>query len=181
MFLIHGVYHWGGKRIAYRSDYCLSCEAPCIAEQMRTFDAGHLFFVPVLPLGYRKRWHCATCGNNPHERVKTARRTLVVGAVVAALFGIIACMVPIEGGDDAMGMWIMRLMCLGGFAWLVYLIRTQKDDGPDLKTELLRVRPLEGGQCRYCSGTLESTVIEKGWRLRRCLSCGVCRHDPLPK
>ena len=55
MLVIHGVYRWGRKLVAYRNDYCLSCAAPRLAFQHRTFDVLHAFWIPLIPIGLWKR------------------------------------------------------------------------------------------------------------------------------
>ena len=56
MVIIHGVYHWSPKQVEFRNDYCLSCSAQRRAIRVRTFDVAHLFWIPILPLGFWKRW-----------------------------------------------------------------------------------------------------------------------------
>src|SRR5437588_10134396 len=85
MLLIHGIYHWKAKRIAFRADYCRNCQAARLAVLIRTVDALHLFWIPILPLGIWSRWFCLTCGRRPHESTRTRRGFKVAVAVVLVL------------------------------------------------------------------------------------------------
>jgi hypothetical protein len=59
MIHIHyGRYRLLSRRVGYRADYCLTCDSPRIAEQYRTLDLFHIYFVPLLPLGLWRHWHC---------------------------------------------------------------------------------------------------------------------------
>ena len=53
MFVIHGAYHFWPKRVAFRNDYCFTCGQACRAVAIRTFDVGHIFWIPILPVGSR--------------------------------------------------------------------------------------------------------------------------------
>src|ERR1700686_3493787 len=47
MLIIRGSYHFWPKRVAFRNDYCLRCQAPRRSIAIRTFDVGHLFWNPI--------------------------------------------------------------------------------------------------------------------------------------
>ena len=65
MLLVHGRYFWARRILAFRNDYCLTCRAARMAFLHRTFDVFHLFWIPVLPLGFWQRWRCGVCGAEP--------------------------------------------------------------------------------------------------------------------
>ena len=73
MLIIHGVYHLWPKRVGFRNDYCLGCDKPRRSFAVRTFDVGHLFWIPILPVGLWKHWKCSECGRDPHVHVRTRR------------------------------------------------------------------------------------------------------------
>jgi len=84
LFIVYGVYRWKAKRVAFRNDYCLVCGEARRAVQVRTFDVGHIFWIPILPAGFWKRWVCTVCGQDPHVTTKTiiysgARRVHFLG------------------------------------------------------------------------------------------------------
>ena len=79
MFIIHGAYHFWPKPVAFRDDYCLSCQSPRRSIAIRTLDVGHIFWIPVLPVGFWKHWKCISCGKDPHVNPKTRRSFLWAG------------------------------------------------------------------------------------------------------
>jgi hypothetical protein len=58
MIFLHGVYRFSKKRVGFRNDFCSRCKQQRIAEQYRTFNMWHFFFVPLVPLGYASSWQC---------------------------------------------------------------------------------------------------------------------------
>src|SRR5258708_39448951 len=56
-----GVHSYNSRIVAYRNDFCLSCEAPRRAHQVRSFKAYRVFYIPVLPLGFWREWQCSEC------------------------------------------------------------------------------------------------------------------------
>jgi hypothetical protein len=90
LLIVYGVYRWKAKRVAFRNDYCLACGEARRAVQVRTFDVGHIFWIPILPAGFWKRWVCTVCGRDPHVTTKTRRgfkwAALVVLVLVAFIF-----------------------------------------------------------------------------------------------
>src|SRR4051794_39405709 len=101
--IIHGIYHFSPQRAAYRNDYCLSCDTVRVAEQVKTLDVVHFYFIPVVPLGRRKHWRCAVCGHDPHERVKSTQRFKVLTAIMfgflAVLGWLVLALILVNGGE----------------------------------------------------------------------------------
>ena len=56
MLLVNGLYHFRPTRVAFRNDFCMSCHLPRRSVQIRTFDVWHLFRIPILPLGFPRRY-----------------------------------------------------------------------------------------------------------------------------
>lgn len=171
MILLFGRYQFNRKRIAYRNDFCLSCEEQRVAEKHRTFDMGHVFFVPILPLGNHDRWHCTQCGNNPHARVRTSRTLLIVFAVAVGLFTIVTWTGPfLPPSESAIMIWSMRLIFTLGFIALVLGLR-KKEPEVGLAEKLSHVVPLSMDQCARCGNGLRSDGF-----------CAMClmHHVPLP-
>ena len=155
MLVLFGKYRFSKKRTAYRNDFCLNCQGARIAEQYRTFDVGHLFFIPLLPLGHWFRWQCTTCGNDPHSRTRTSRTLKIVFAAVVGLFAALMWTPPlVPEAKDAPIIWPMRLLFPLAVAGIVLWIRKDRGD-TGLQEGLQTVRPLEGRSCLYCNGTLD--------------------------
>jgi hypothetical protein len=58
------VFGWkqaGATKIGYKNDFCESCKCPAVIEEWRYFTWGHLFGIPLLPLGYIHSWICCQC------------------------------------------------------------------------------------------------------------------------
>jgi len=151
--ILFGHYRWAAQRLAYRNDYCLRCDTVRLAELIRTFDVGHLFYAPLLPLGYRKRWHCSVCGSAPYDAVATSQGIKVLAAVACAVFAIVFWLIPIERPEDATIGWGSRLAFslafLGALAWC----RTAPPT--NLKEQLAMVPPLPRDACALCAGALD--------------------------
>jgi hypothetical protein len=90
MFITAGRYQYCRRTVAYRNDYCLSCADNTVSQQQRTFDVFHVYFFPVLPLGFRRHWYCVRCKQNPHTRVKTSQGIKILGLCMFSLFAVIS-------------------------------------------------------------------------------------------
>src|SRR5260370_23186672 len=75
--------------MALRNDYCLLCGEARRAVQVRTFDVGHIFWIPILPAGFWKRWVYTVCGRDPHVTTKTRRGVQWVGLFIFLLVALI--------------------------------------------------------------------------------------------
>ncbi len=162
------MYRLGKKRIAYRNDFCLTCQAERIAEQYRTFDVIHVLFVPVLPLEFETHWHCVVCGENPHERTRTSKIMKIAAAALLALFLAALWSFPATGADAA-GLWTLRITAPRALAGLLVSLRDSAGS-ISLQEGLKSVRPLPSDFCLYCGAVLESDGF--------CRRCQV-RHDSL--
>ncbi len=108
MFITYGTYHFRPKRLAFRNDYCLSCGEARRSVQMRTFDVGHIFWIPLLPVGFWKRWICTACGHQPHISPKTRRSFKWAGLLVLLFLSAIFWAEPVTP-DFVAGSWIFRI------------------------------------------------------------------------
>ena len=167
MFVIYGAYRWGRRRIAYRNDVCLNCRSFVVSEQHRTIDCGHIFWIPFLPLGFRKRWHCTCCGKNPHSRTETMRVTFLAGGIVCLLLTFTAWFMPVAP-QDASWTWGMRIVMPALAAFCGYRFVSYLPSIP-LKQALAAVPPYSDDFCRYCNRELE------GGNTKYCRSCNIER------
>jgi hypothetical protein len=151
MFIIHGAYHFRPKPVAFRDDYCLSCQAPRRAIAIQTFDVGHIFWIPVLPVGRWKHWKCIACRKDPHVNPKTRRSLLWAG-----LLCLIAVSVILWGSPDfepGATVWILRISGPAAAIWLLsHLLRTPK--GPTLRERLAAIPPAADAICPFCATPL---------------------------
>jgi len=170
MLVIHGTYHWGRKLVAYRRDYCVTCASERVAFQHRTFDALHMFWLPILPLGFWKRWHCSACGRDPHASPRTRKSLKWAGVAILVLMAASAWAVsPREKPDDAMFIWAMRL---GGPLAAGWALRATLNSPTEvnLKERLRSVQPILDVNCPLCGVVL--VPEEPAWR---CPQCGIRR------
>ena len=168
MLVIHGRYFLARRILAFRNDYCLACAAPRLALRHRTFDVLHVFWIPLLPLGFWKRWHCSSCGQDPHAQVRTSRAVKWIGVGLLAFFGVVGWLAPIKPGDEVVT-WFMRIGLPLGALWAGWA--TARSVEPEsLKERLAAVRPHDDPSCPLCGNGL--VLLDATWR---CTKCGVER------
>lgn len=154
MFLIHGVYRWWPKRVGFRNDYCLSCEGPRRSIATRTFDVGHVFFVPLIPVGFWKHWACSACRRDPHRNPKARPFLKWVGFACLIILSLMFWSVPINSEDVAILGWILRIGPLVGAAALLFQILTRADE-PSLRERLAEIAPAAtDSACPFCATPL---------------------------
>jgi len=171
MFLIHGAYHWWPKRVGFRNDYCLSCEGPRRAIATRTFDVGHILFIPILPIGYWKHWTCSQCWRDPHAPPKTRRVFKQIGFVCLVLLAVMFWSVPASDAVVEPIAWVLRILPTGGaIALFIHLMVTPKD--PKLRDLLAAIPSASDSDCLFCATPLMAG--EGGhWS---CPACGAVRE-----
>ena len=171
MLIVHGFYRWWRKLVAYRNDYCLNCAAERVAFQHRTFDVLHVFWLPIVPLGLWKRWHCAVCGQDPHGSTRTRKSLKWVGVVCLALFSLAPWGVSTrEKRDDEVFVWAVRLLGPVATVWPAWATLKSPPDVV-LKDRLRGVAPSMDATCPLCKVTLFPS--EPAWR---CPQCGLQRR-----
>jgi hypothetical protein len=168
LLIFHGIYQLRPKRIAFRNDYCLSCRRPCRSVQIRTFDAWHVFWIPLLPLGFHKRWRCTTCGRLPHVYPGTRRGFKWAGLVVLLIFTAAFWAIQLTADTLIMG-WVIRVAApLGAILTLVHLLRSPKDRS--LEEKLAAIPPASDTVCPFCGSALLLLSSQCS-----CPSCGIVR------
>jgi hypothetical protein len=151
LLIIHGMYRFRHRRIAFRNDYCLSCAQPRRSVQIRTFDTCHIFWIPFLPLGFHKRWFCTACNKEPHVHPGTRRGFKWAGFVVLLIFSAATWAVPPEP-EEVVFHWVVRIATpLGAILTLIHLLRTPKD--PMLREKFAAIPPASDTACSFCGAT----------------------------
>jgi ribosomal protein L37AE/L43A len=170
MLIIRGSYHFWPKRVAFRNDYCLRCQAPRRSIAIRTFDVGHLFWIPILPVGFWKRWQCEVCGQAPHAHPKVRRFFKWAGLVFSIAFSLLLWAAPGDANFGVLG-WLLRVAApAGGILLLFDLLHTPK--GPSLRRELATIAPATDAVCPFCATPL---LAGSGARWS-CPQCGAVRY-----
>jgi hypothetical protein len=169
MFIVYGVYHLWPKRVGFRNDYCLGCDKPRRSFAMRTFDVGHLFWIPFLPVGFWKHWKCSECGRDPHVQVKTRRSFKWVGFGCLVLLSGMFWLTPI-GSNDGLT-WFVRIASAASAALLLmHLLRTPAE--PSLKDRLANIQPAADVVCPFCTTILVASS-DGPWI---CPACSCARY-----
>ncbi len=168
MLIIHGVYHFHPKRIAFRNDYCLPCSQARRSVQMRTFDVAHIFWIPIIPLGYWNRWICTACGRQTTANTKTRRPFKWAGLFVLLILSVLSWAGSVPQ-DLVVGAWIIRIGApIGAILVLLHLLRTS--DEPSHAEHLKSIPPAVDAVCPFCGAQL-LTVSSRC----ACPACGVVR------
>jgi hypothetical protein len=168
MIVVFGRYRWSPDRLGFRNSFCLTCDAPCRSTQVRTFDFGHVFLLPLLPLGPRTRWVCDACGAEPDKRVRTRMGFKILGLVLLGFAALSLWAQPVAPGEAGF-YWTCRILLpallIGA---IVHLVRAK----PDAKyaDSLRAVAPAQDTNCRFCKTQLASSP---NWH---CPNCFVRRH-----
>ena len=170
MFIIHGAYHFWPKKDAFRNDYCLSCQAPCRSVAVRTFDVGHIFWIPILPVGYWRHWKCCVCGRDPHLSRKTPRPFLWSGLLCLVAVSVILWAMPVNRGFGVEG-WFFRIAAPSAAVFIfIYFLRAQT--APSLRERLAAIPPAADVVCPFCSTPLVSGTGTR-WS---CPGCNAVRY-----
>jgi hypothetical protein len=165
MIILHGIYSFKRRVVAYRNDFCLSCAAPRVAYQSRTFDVLHIFFVPLIPLGLLKRWHCEVCDRDLHIHPGTRKSFKWAGVVLLGFLAMAGWIVPDQDKES----WFLRILFTVGFvAALWHTVRSKPD--LRLKEKLRDIQPANESVCPRCGAPL---LLGSGWH---CSGCGIERQ-----
>ena len=169
MLILRGAYHLWPKRVAFRNDYCLACKAPRRSVAVRTFDVGHLFGIPLIPVGFWRHWTCTVCGRNPHARSRIKLR--ITSSALYLLLGLSVAfwIIPVDPSFE-IGTRVCRIAApLGVLLLLARLLRALKQ--PSLRKQLAAIPPAADTACPFCAAPLV-TGTEERWS---CPTCGVLR------
>ena len=180
MFVIYGFYRFGQKRVGYRNDFCLTCKSESLAEQWRSFNCGHLFFVPLIPFGFVNRWLCPVCKNDPHIRFGSRSFRILLTSV----FGFVT-LIPLIGlgfyyfspprledvenaSKEGPGI-IWAVAGVFGSIFACLLAWTLRYSDESLYEQLRLVKPARLDVCPYCDQRLN----DEGF----CGACQLKRYD----
>lgn len=160
------VYRFRPRVVAFRNDFCLTCNTARRAVEVRTFNILSFHGLPILPVGFWRRWQCTSCSRRPGYNPRSRRKFAITLALLAAAFAVIFWLLPVE--PDQAAVWlVIRILSpavmLGAIVWAISAERTPSD-----RERLAQVAPAQDSSCPFCQATLSPT----GWR---CVGCGVQR------
>ena len=163
MLVFYGMHHFASRTVGFRPDFCLSCRNEVVAIESRSFDVGHFYYIPLVPLGFRRHWHCRTCGHNPRgERSGVVLQ--IIGVVALLVADVFAWMEPAGAEHATFALAVRFGLPALAVALIVNVRHRMKEDG-SLKQRLRRLPPV-GDVCPLC-GARVSAGPE-----RRCTKCG---------
>jgi hypothetical protein len=167
VLVINGRYQWFRRRIAFRRDYCLHCDQPTIAVCHRTFDVLHLYWIPLLPIGFWRTWFCDSCGNKPSHPPRTRRSFKVAGIGVLAIMVALFWIAPLQEWDPEIGpafVWALRILTALGLPLAIWnTLRSPPD--VSYRKQRIAVEAYRDPTCPFCLGPL---TLGKEWRCERC-------------
>jgi hypothetical protein len=168
MRIVCGAYHLRPKPVAFRDDYCFSCRAPRRSIAVRSFDVGHIFWVPFLPVGVWRHWICSVCGRKPHSRSRRLFRWTGLYSLIGV--AVLFWAVPV-GEEFAVGSWICRMAAPAGAIFL--FMRLMRGAKPfSLRNKLASIPPTADIVCPFCSVPLVAGTGDR-WS---CPACNAVRY-----
>lgn len=166
MFFIFGTKSFFIKTKSYKSVWCIHCEKPVVATKIRRFAMWHLFYIPLLPLGFRTEWRCAACNKDPHASMSIYDG---IGMLLLALmFGSVFFSEKHSANLNLSQGWLWGLriffvLCaLYSISVIVKRLQPAKSKHP--------VDPLNNTECLVCSNEIDATPNAI------CSGCGVMRE-----
>jgi len=158
MFFIFGTHLFGLRRYAYKYMMCSNCDMSRLFIQTRGFAWGHLFWIPLIPLGYHYSWHCASCAKENNKTPISFVFKLIMLLALSVIFYILTLgqetTVPV---DKSIIWWQVGVGSL--LVWSIY--ETFNHFKKKEKNKHKYMLPLPDKEyCAICDGELETT--EKG-------------------
>ena len=170
MIIVHGVYRFAPKRLAFRNDFCLTCKTARIAVQVRSFYVAHLYWIPLLPLGFWKKWVCSVCGSDPHRIVQT-RRFFKILLVIFLMLAAAPLWFVTPTADQLVIIWGVRFGTLAAVCGALWWATRGHRAAPSLREGLAMVAPYAARTCPFCGGHL---FDNPRWH---CPACGLERSE----
>jgi hypothetical protein len=171
LIILQGVYSLGKKIVAYRNDVCLTCAGPRRIYGLRSFRIYHIFFLPLIPLGFGRIWRCSVCSLDP--KLNTGAE-MVWAWAWCILFGIMSITGWLDAQSHPRSVWSILVAI-----WLVFLFllwravnitrRFRSIPVFRLEDELRALKQADEKACPFCG-----TMYMNGDRVS-CPHCGVER------
>lgn len=169
--IIFGTYKVARKQVAYANSFCRNCETSILAQCWRYFSLGHLFYIPLIPLGFRREWICPGCGEPPLHRYRTGRTIkwlgfLGCGSVSLLIFSALFADAEIPAEDIGMA---IRITVVSGLIAAAFLWSALKHQPIATKRQILESVPETGIEaCAYCQQPLKPTIASQPSRCEEC-------------
>ncbi len=166
-----GRYRWFPKPVAFRNDFCLRCNAATLSRAIRTVDFIHVYWIPLIPIGFWRRWFCVECNHAPSSPVRTRKVFKWIGVFLLASMAATFWFWPLEEDPEASlaMVWTYRVVPLVLIPLVIWSIfRTPPDTS--YRRERKAVEPHTDPTCPFCGHALR---LRKNWR---CDTCNIERR-----
>jgi len=151
IFWIYGIKRLGRKKVGYGKDHCNACEREAVVEKWRWFTWFHLFFIPVIPLGFHHEWICTLCERDSNARYKSGIYIKIFLSLF--IFGVTALLFQPGATDGIEYGWIMKLLsALMFLASVFWLIKHKKQTSK--KAFRKSITPIGTSTCLSCNEPL---------------------------
>jgi len=150
MLILHGHYKFRKRKVSCRNDYCTICNRDEFTEGIRSFRVIHIFFIPLIPIGFATEWRCTSCGKDPFSRRPISRGLAITGFVLSlSLLAVSVAALWEERRNNPGGLCIVLVM-LGGLAFVTANSLSGKRRSEYLARRKA-VMPLRTDVCPYCA------------------------------
>ena len=169
-----GYKYLGRKASAFRSDHCRNDETVVVAKRVRSWIWITVFWIPIVPIGFRHRWLCSDCGE---PTAATPRTRLGVKIAVAAFLTLVfaGSFVPeperrpmrkdVSLDQDVAPLWLVRgIVGAAAAAAIIWSLRHRPI--PSRAKTLEGFEPVSFESCPLCGGQIEGMG-----HMRYCSAC----------
>ena len=157
MFFIFGTHLFGLRRYAYKYMMCSNCDMSRLFIQTRGFAWGHLFWIPLIPLGYHYSWHCASCAKEDNKMPTSFTLKLVILLALSVVLYMLTVGEWATLVGDTVLWWQMGTGSL--LVWSIYETFNHFKKKEKNKHKYMLPLP-DSDYCSICDGELQTT--EKG-------------------
>ena len=195
MFYIYGTKQFDIKKHGYKNTNCEHCDMTSLCTEWRWSSWAHLFFIPLLPLGYDSSFTCNACGQEPKTHSETSIVLKVVILLILLLFaipvyfGLLATMgmIPIDSAPAETPPALSPVI-----SWLIlavvtfFLYKNIKWITSHKKNLLAKRRlsllPLNNtSECEVCDGNLSEHKLGYQCSDCKCIAYSEVKHDGYPE
>lgn len=170
MYIFYGIKKVRKKKLGYGKDYCNACEQEAIVEKWQWFRWLHLFWIPLIPLGYQHNWVCTLCNKDANAQYKRGLFGKVVISLITLLIATFLIFIPEVTEPLAYGLLIRILSVPLFLVSVVWAYKHEKEQSKDEKRK--NITPVDTGKCVYCKYPLAMSPT---------LSCISCKTQVFTK
>jgi hypothetical protein len=152
---VHGLYHLRERRAACRNDHCMTCGAARFFLGMRSIRFYHVFFIPLLPVGWRMRYLCTICGADRKARRPSHPLVLWFGVFAGGVIAFVGLMMLLSG-EEVFASWMIFGIGAVFFAVIGFMVR--RSEHREFMAAVKSVEPLPCDSCPLCHQVLAPSI-----------------------